>query len=101
MYSVLDVEDGRILLKMSGCRKLFTAGGKLVKFPKSGMVKLPKDTKIGVCKVNHWELHNIRMTVNRRSLHFDAMAEKYNLGEPMGVDEEEILLASLEVLETL
>ena len=101
MYSVLDVEDGRILLKMKGCRKVFTAGGKLVKFNTEGMVKLPKDTKIGVCKVNAWEMHSIRMTVNRRSLHFDAIAERYDLGEPMGVDEEEILLASLEVLETL
>lgn len=101
MYSILDVEDGRILLKLSGCRKVFTAGGKLVKFNTEGMVKLPKDTKVGVCKVNQWEMHSIRMTVNRRSLHHDAMAERYNLGEPMGVDEEEILLASLEVLETL
>ena len=101
MYSGLDGEDGRILWNMKGCRKVFTAGGKLVKFNTEGMVKLPKDTKIGVCKVNAWEMHNIRMTVNRRSLHFDAMAERYNLGEPMGVDEEEILLASLEVLETL
>ena len=101
MYSILDVDDGRILLKMAGCREIFMAGGKLVKFGKNGMVKLPKDTKVSICKVNHWEMHTIRMTVNRRSLHFDAMAERYNLGEPMGVDEEEILLASLEVLETL
>lgn len=101
MYSVLDVEDGRILLKMKGCRKVFTAGGKLVKFNTEGMVKLPKDTKIGVCKVNHWEMHTIRMTASRRSLHHDAVAERYNLGQPIGVDEEEILLASLEVLETL
>ena len=101
MYSIMDIDDGRILLKMKGCRKVFTAGGKLVKFNSEGMVKLPKDTKVGVCKVNHQEQHSIRMTVNRRSLHHDAMAERYNLGEPMGVDEEEILLASLEVLETL
>lgn len=101
MYSILDTEKGRLLLKLPACRKTFTVDGKLVKFPKSGMVLFPSDTKISVCKVLPYELHNIRMAKNRQSLHYDAIIEKYGLGQHIGIDEEEILLASLEVLEVL
>lgn|SRR5574344_1009520 len=100
-YAVRTVNKKKFLLTKPNCRKVFTINGRIVKPDADGIIETSEDTKIGVCKVNHWDLHNIRMTVNRRSLHHDAMAERYNLGEPMGVDEEEILMASLEVLETL
>ena len=100
-YAVRTVNEKKFLITKPNCRKIFTINGKIVKPDGDGIIETTADTKIGVCKVNHWEMHTIRMTVNRRSLHYDAMAERYNLGEPLGVDEEEILLASLEVLETL
>lgn len=101
MFVVSETPVGRVLTKVTESRKVVTVDGEIKWFGKKKSMLLPLESKIAICKVNHWEQHNIRMTVNKRSLYYDAMAERYNLGEPMGVDEEEILLASLEVLKTL
>lgn len=100
MYSVLDTPKGRALIKLPSCKKIFVSEGKLIKF-QNNMAMLPKDAKIGICKVNHWEMHQIRMTKNKQLLHHNSVIVKYELGEQIPFDEEEILLASLEVLETL
>lgn len=100
MFSILDLPNGRALMKLPACKKVFTSEGKLVKFSPEGNALLPKESKIAVCKVLPYELHNIRMAKTRQSLHYDAIIERYGLGQHIGVDEEEILLASLEVLET-
>lgn len=102
MYSVMETPNGRALLKLPQCRNTFTAGGKLVKFGKDGMVLLPKNTKVAVCKILHWEMQAIRMTKNKQMLYHNSNIAKYELsGDNITIDEEEILLASLEVLETL
>jgi len=101
MYSVIDTENGRGLIKLKTCTKKFTTNGKLVKFSSSGMVLLPVGSMISVCKTLPWVFHHIRMAKSKQSLHYNAIIEKYDLGEYIDADEEEMLLASLEVIENI
>ena len=101
MYSVTETPDSKILFVMANCRKKFVSDGKLVKLNTNGIAVLDKDAKIGVCKVLPFVMHQIRMTKNKQLLHHNSVIVNYGLGEQIPFDEEELLLASLEVLETL
>lgn len=102
MYSVTETPVNKVLFVQKTCRKYFVSGGKLVKLDSNGIAVLDKDAKIGVCKFNHWENHRVRMVKNRQVLSDNAIiTEKELSGNIAEILEEEILLASLEVLETL
>lgn len=101
MYFVTETPQSKILVVTPDCRKYFTVDGRLVEFSSKGIAVLDKNAKIAVCKLSHFVQHQIRLVKTRQSLHCDATIERYGLGQPIGVDEEEILLASLETLELL
>jgi len=66
------------------------------------MAELDKDAVISVTRVNHWEMHNNRMVKTRQVLRDNAtITEKDLTGSLAETLEEEILLASLEVIEVL
>lgn len=101
-YAVRIVNEKKFLIVKEGCRKIFTSGGKLVKLDSYGMAEFDKDAIISVNRSNGWEKHNIRMVKNRQVLRDNAIiTEKELSGSMAEMIEEEILLASLEVLETL
>ncbi len=101
MYSIIDTENGRLMLKLPTCKKVFTSEGKIVKFGKNGMVLLPKESKIAVCKILPFVYHQVRMAKNKQLLHYNSVIVNYELGQEIPFDEEELLLASLEVVEVL
>lgn len=101
MYSVVDFGDIRILQKDQNCAKKFVAGGRLVKFNKTGIAYLPKGVKISVCKILYHEFHKIIMAKNRQLLYHNSTIERHQLGEHIPFDTEEVLLSSLEVVEVL
>lgn len=101
MFVVSETEAGRILTKVIECRKVVTADGEIVKFGKKKSVLLPKDCKISVCKVLPWEMHRIRMATEIKKMQVNSTIEEYHIGDYIGFTEENILLSSLEVLETL
>lgn len=101
MYSVIDYNDTRILRVMQGCSKKFTVGGSLVKLDKNGLAFFPSDNKIAVCKVKHHTFHKIFMAKNKQLQYHNSTILQHELGETIPLDMEEILLASLEVVEVL
>lgn len=100
MYSITELDNSKVLFAHKASKKYFTSEGKLIKLDTNGIAILPKDAKIAVCKLSHFVYQQVLMAKNRQILHTDAIIEKYGLGEHIGLDEEELLLASLEVLET-
>ena len=102
MYSIIDVDDGRILFKLPSCTKIFTSGGKLVEFNTKGMAHLPKGSMVSVCKVLHFQKSSIRMTKDIQALHHNSNISEFSLScDNLVAREKEILLSSLEVIENL
>lgn len=101
MFIVSETPVGRVLTKVKECRKIVTVNGEIQRFGKKKSILLPLESKIAICKVNHWEMQNIRMTKNRINMRDNSNIVEYELGEQFTLDEERILLSSLEVLEIL
>ena len=62
---------------------------------------LPLESKIAICKVNHWEMHNVRMACEIKKMQKNSTIETHDMGDYIDFTEENILLSSLEVLEIL
>lgn len=101
MYSIVDYGNKKILQKDKNEKKFFVVNGEIVKFPKSGIVYFPAGTTINVCKMLHFVKHNIDMATNRSILHHNAILEKYKIGKQIEIDENEKILASLELVEKI
>lgn len=100
MFSVTELDNSKVLVVNKACRKYFTSEGQLIKLNSDGIAILDKSAKIAVNKLSHFAYQQILLAKNRQILHTDATIEKYQLGEKIGLDMEEILLASLETEET-
>lgn len=101
MYAITILENKKILQVLQPCTNKFLVKGKFVKIPKSGIVVFDKNTKIVVGKILHHEFHKIQMAKNRQLLYHNSTICQYKLGKKLVLAENQILLASIEVVEIL
>jgi hypothetical protein len=102
MYSIIDTPDFRILSVELPTNKKFTTGGEIVKLDKNGLAFIPLGDVVSVNKVLHFQMSSIRSIKYRQQLHNNAGITKFELqGGTIEVDEEEILLSSLEQIENI
>lgn len=101
-YAVRTHNDKKFLITKPNCRKIFTEGGNRVELDSDGMAEFPVDAIISVNKINPWEMQKTRMVKSRQILSDNAwILEKELSGNIEEMLEEEVLLSSLEVIETL
>ena len=100
LAKILHYQISKVLFAHKASKRYFTSEGKLIKLSSDGVAILPKEAKIAVCKLNHFVFQQVLLAKNRQILHTDATIEKYGLGEQIGLDMEELLLASLDTVET-
>lgn len=101
MFIVSETPVGRVLTKVKECRKVVKVNGEIVQFGKKKSVLLPLESKIAICKVNHWEMHNVRMACEIQKMQKNSTIETHQMGDYIDFTEENILLSSLEELEIL
>ena len=101
MYAITILENNKILQVLQPCSNKFLVNGKFVKIPKSGIVVFDRNAKIVVGKILHHEFHKIQMAKNRQLLYHNSTITQYKLGKTLELAENEILLASIEVVEIL